>query len=145
MQGLGNDYIYVNQDEEKIDDYSNLSILLSKRHFAVGADGIITISKSDKADFFMQIYNADGSKGEMCGNGIRCVGKYVYDNKLTDKTHLTVDTLAGIKMVDSNIYRNLILPSEKAFAYKMKLEAIKHQGKKNKLLHKVWRSRSRYP
>lgn len=103
MQGLGNDYIYINADEEQIDDYSDLAILLSKRHFAVGADGIITISKSDKADFFMQIYNADGSKGEMCGNGIRCVGKYVYDNHLTDKTHLTVDTLAGIKVLDLNV------------------------------------------
>ena len=97
MHGLGNDYIYINADEEKIDDYSKLAILLSKRHFAVGADGIITISKSDKADFFMQIYNADGSKGEMCGNGIRCVGKYVYDKHLTDKTELTVETLAGVK------------------------------------------------
>ena len=103
MHGLGNDYIYINEDVEGNIDYSNLAILLSKRHFAVGADGIITISKSDKADFFMQIYNADGSKGEMCGNGIRCVGKYVYDKHLTDKTHLTIDTLAGIKILDLNV------------------------------------------
>ena len=109
MQGLGNDYIYINQDEEKIDDYSKLSVLLSKRHFAVGADGIITISKSDKADFFMQIYNADGSKGEMCGNGIRCVGKYVYEKHLTDKKHLTVDTLAGIKVLDLNVVNGKVI------------------------------------
>ena len=103
MHGLGNDYIYINDDIEKREDYSNLAIILSKRHFAVGADGIITISKSDRADFFMQIYNADGSKGEMCGNGIRCVGKYVYDNHLTDKEELTIDTLAGIKKLKLDI------------------------------------------
>lgn len=85
------------------DNYPELSIKLSDRHFGIGADGIITISKSDKADFFMQIYNADGSKGEMCGNGIRCVGKYVYDNKLTYKTKLSIETLAGIKYLDLNV------------------------------------------
>ena len=108
MQGLGNDYIYVYIDEETNLDFSELAIKLSKRHFAVGADGIITISKSAKADFFMQIYNADGSKGEMCGNGIRCVGKYVYDNHLTDKEHITVDTLAGIKVLDLNVVDNKV-------------------------------------
>lgn len=137
MQGLGNDYIYVNQDEEKIDDYSNLSILLSKRHFAVGADGIITISKSDKADFFMQIYNADGSKGEMCGNGIRCVGKYVYDNKLTDKTHLTVDTLGGIKMLDLNVVdgkvKSVIVDMENPLTHDG--EVLTHDYDINKLTH----------
>ncbi len=103
MHGLGNDYIYVYDENNNKYDYSKLAIKLSPRHTGIGADGIITISKSDKSDFFMQIYNADGSKGEMCGNGIRCVGKYVYDNKLTNKTSITIDTLAGIKYLDLNV------------------------------------------
>lgn len=103
MHGLGNDYIYINDMVEKCDDYRKLSAILSDRHKGIGADGIITIGSSEKADFFMQIYNADGSKGEMCGNGIRCVGKYVFDNKLTDKTSITVETLAGIKYLDLNV------------------------------------------
>lgn len=111
MHGLGNDYIYVNTMEEGNRDYSKLAVLLSDRHFGIGADGIITISKPENnvdADFFMQIYNADGSKGEMCGNGIRCVGKYVYDNGLTNKTHLKIDTLAGIKNLDLKIVDNKV-------------------------------------
>lgn len=107
MHGLGNDYIYI-EDNGKNIDYSKLSIILSDRHKGIGADGIITISKSNKADFFMQIYNADGSKGEMCGNGIRCVGKYVYDNHLTNKTSITIDTLAGIKYLDLNVENNIV-------------------------------------
>lgn len=103
MHGLGNDYIYINLLEEKKEDFAELSKILSHRHFGIGADGIITISKSDKADFFMQIYNADGSKGEMCGNGIRCVAKYVYENGLTDKTKITIDTLAGIKTLELSL------------------------------------------
>lgn len=103
MHGLGNDYIYVNTIDEGERDYSKLAIKYSERHFGIGADGIITISKSDRADFFMQIYNADGSKGEMCGNGIRCVGKYVFDNGLTDKTNISIDTLAGIKYLELKI------------------------------------------
>lgn len=103
MHGLGNDYIYINDMVEKCDNYSELAIILSDRHKGIGGDGIITIGKSDKADFFMQIYNADGSKGEMCGNGIRCVGKYVYDNGLTNKTSLDIETIAGIKHLDLNI------------------------------------------
>ncbi len=75
MHGLGNDYIYINLLEEHLDNINELSKELSERHFSVGADGIITIDKSNNADFFMRIYNADGSEGEMCGNGIRCVGK----------------------------------------------------------------------
>lgn len=103
MHGLGNDYIYINTIEEGEYDFSSLAKILSHRHFGIGGDGIITISSSPKADFFMQIYNADGSKGEMCGNGIRCVGKYVYEMGLTDKTHLAIDTLAGIKYVDLQV------------------------------------------
>ena len=97
MEGLGNDYVYVNCFEEKIDNASEIAIAVSDRHFGIGSDGLILIKPSDKADFFMEMYNADGSQGKMCGNGIRCVGKYVYDFGLTDKTEITVDTLAGIK------------------------------------------------
>ena len=85
MQGIGNDYVYVNCFEEKIENPSKLAVKISDRHFGVGADGLIMINPSEKADFEMEMYNADGSRGEMCGNGIRCVGKYVYDHKLTDK------------------------------------------------------------
>lgn len=106
MHGLGNDYIYINLMEEKVDDLSNLAVLFSDRHFGIGGDGIITISSSDKADFFMQIYNADGSKGEMCGNGIRCVGKYVYEKGLTNKEELDIETLAGVKHLKLNIKDN---------------------------------------
>lgn len=97
MHGLGNDYIYVDTSKEKVDNPSALAVKLSDRHFGVGADGLILINPSDVADFEMEMYNADGSRGEMCGNGIRCVGKYVYDFGLTDKKELSIETLAGIK------------------------------------------------
>ncbi|WP_455720793.1 diaminopimelate epimerase [Agathobacter sp.] len=97
MHGCGNDYVYVNLFEEKLEDPAKVSIAVSDRHFGIGSDGIITIEPSDKADFRMRIYNADGSEAEMCGNGIRCVAKYVYDHKLTDKTEISVETGAGIK------------------------------------------------
>lgn len=103
MEGLGNDYVYVNCFEEQIDNPSELSIAVSDRHFGIGSDGLILIKPSDKADFFMEMYNADGSQGKMCGNGIRCVGKYVYDNGLTDKTDIVVDTLAGLKYLKLNV------------------------------------------
>ena len=97
MEGLGNDYVYVNCLEETVEDPARLSIRVSDRHFGIGSDGLILIRKSDKADFGMDMYNADGSRGKMCGNGIRCVGKYVYDHGLTAKTRLTISTLSGIK------------------------------------------------
>ncbi|MBQ8924613.1 MAG: diaminopimelate epimerase [Lachnospiraceae bacterium] len=97
MEGLGNDYVYVNCFEEKVENPSELSIKISDRHFGVGSDGLILIKPSDIADFTMEMYNADGSQSEMCGNGIRCVGKYVYDYGLTDRENITVETLAGIK------------------------------------------------
>lgn len=97
MQGLGNDYIYLDCINRYIEDVSALAIQMSDRHFGVGGDGIICIYPSACADFRMEIYNADGSRAEMCGNGIRCVGKYVYDHGLTHRTELTVETLAGIK------------------------------------------------
>ena len=99
MHGCGNDYVYVNLFEEKLDDPARVSIYVSDRHFGIGSDGLITIGPSDKADFRMRIYNADGSEAEMCGNGIRCVAKYVYDHKLTDKTEISVQTGAGVKIL----------------------------------------------
>lgn len=103
MQGLGNDYVYVNCFEEKIENPSELAVRISDRHFGVGSDGLIMINPSDKADFEMEMYNADGSRGEMCGNGIRCVGKYVYDHGMTDKTQVSVETLGGIKHLDLTV------------------------------------------
>ena len=103
MQGLGNDYVYVNCFQEKIENPSELSIKVSDRHFGIGADGLILIKPSDVADFEMEMYNADGSQGAMCGNGIRCVAKYVYDYGLTDKTSITVNTKSGIKYLDLTI------------------------------------------
>ena len=97
MHGCGNDYVYVNLFEEKVEDPNAVSIKVSDRHFGIGSDGLITIGPSDKADFRMRMYNADGSEGEMCGNGIRCVAKYVYDHNLTNKTEISVETGAGIK------------------------------------------------
>lgn len=97
MQGLGNDYVYVNCMEQMVEDAAETARRVSDRHFGIGSDGLILICPSDKADFEMRMYNADGSRGEMCGNGIRCVGKYVYDYGLTDKTSLSVETLGGIK------------------------------------------------
>ena len=97
MEGLGNDYVYINCFEEKVENPSEISVKVSDRHFGIGSDGLILIKPSEIADFTMEMYNADGSQSEMCGNGIRCVGKYVYDYGLTDKEDITVETLAGIK------------------------------------------------
>ncbi|MBQ7668553.1 MAG: diaminopimelate epimerase [Clostridia bacterium] len=100
MHGLGNDYLYVYGEPENPEE---LSRKLSERHFGAGSDGMIWISKSDVADFKMRIFNADGSEAKMCGNGIRCVGKYVYDKGYTKKEHLTIETLAGIRTLDLNL------------------------------------------
>lgn len=97
MHGIGNDYVYVNCFEESVKNPAEVSKFVSDRHFGIGSDGLILISPSAIADFRMNIYNADGSQAEMCGNGIRCVAKYVYDYGLTDKTEISVETLAGIK------------------------------------------------
>lgn len=103
MHGLGNDYVYVNGFVEKIENPSEAAIIVSDRHFGIGADGLICINPSEVADFEMAMYNADGSRGEMCGNGIRCVGKYVYDKGLTDKTLVAVETLGGIKYLELTV------------------------------------------
>ncbi len=97
MQGAGNDYVYVNCFEQTVENAPELARRISDRHFGVGSDGLILIAPSDVADVQMIMYNADGSRAQMCGNGIRCVGKYAHDRGLTDKTVLTVETLAGIK------------------------------------------------
>ncbi len=103
MQGLGNDYVYMDAIHQKIDNESDLARFVSDRHFGIGSDGLILICKSDVADFKMRMFNADGSEAEMCGNGIRCVGKFVYDKGLTYKTTLKIETLAGIKTLNLNI------------------------------------------
>lgn len=103
MQGLGNDYVYVNCFQEKIENPVEVAIKVSNRNFGIGSDGLIMINPSKVADFEMEMYNADGSRGKMCGNGIRCVGKYVYDYGLTDKTSISVETLGGIKYLDFTI------------------------------------------
>ncbi len=103
MHGLGNDYIYLNLITESLPNLSYLAKVLSDRHFGIGGDGIITIEKSQVADYKMRIFNADGSEAEMCGNGIRCVGKYLYDNHLTSKEEISIETLSGIKYLTLNI------------------------------------------
>ena len=98
MQGAGNDYVYIDCTQSRpAVDMAQLAIQISDRHFGVGADGLILICPSERADFRMEMYNADGSQGRMCGNGIRCVGKFVYDRHLTDQTEITVETLAGLR------------------------------------------------
>lgn len=103
MHGLGNDYVYVDCFKEKIENPPETAKFVSDRHFGIGSDGLIMINPSDKADFEMEMYNADGSRGEMCGNGIRCVAKYVYDYGLTDKTSIAVETLGGIKYLELTV------------------------------------------
>lgn len=105
MHGLGNDYVYIDctKNKNKIDTPEELSKKVSDRHFGIGSDGLILICDSDKCDFKMRMFNADGSEAEMCGNGIRCVGKYVYDFGLTDKNKITIETKAGVKKLKLNI------------------------------------------
>ncbi|MDE5586109.1 MAG: diaminopimelate epimerase, partial [Muribaculaceae bacterium] len=100
MHGCGNDYIYIDCRDGMPENVSELAVRLSDRHKGVGGDGIILICHSDNADFLMRIFNADGSEGRMCGNGIRCVAKYVFDKGMTDKHHLEIDTLSGVKIID---------------------------------------------
>lgn len=103
MHGLGNDYVYVNCFEETISNPPEVSKFVSDRHFGIGSDGLIMINPSKVADFEMEMYNADGSRAEMCGNGIRSVAKYVYDYGLTEKTSISIETLAGIKYLDLTV------------------------------------------
>lgn len=103
MQGCGNDYVYVDCTKDVIDNIPETARRVSDRHFGIGSDGLILIRTSKKADFMMDMYNYDGSRAQMCGNGIRCVAKYVYDNKLTDKKHLQIETLSGIRDLDLTV------------------------------------------
>lgn len=115
MEGLGNDYVYVDCTSFLLEGEKakNVAKFVSDRHFGIGADGLILIKKSDVADFTMEMYNADGSQGEMCGNGIRCVGKFVYDKGLTNKTNVSVETKAGIR------YLELFIKDEKVDTVKV--------------------------
>ena len=113
MHGLGNDYVYMDAINQIIKDRNELAKKVSDRHFGIGSDGLILICKSNIADFRMQMFNSDGTEAEMCGNGIRCVGKFVYDNGFTNKKNLTIETLAGIKKLE------LITKKEKVEAVKV--------------------------
>ena len=103
MHGLGNDYVYIDAINQNIENKSELAQFVSNRHFGIGSDGLILIERSEVADFKMAMFNADGSQAEMCGNGIRCVAKFVYDKKMTDKTTIKIETLAGIKTLELNV------------------------------------------
>lgn len=103
MEGCGNDYVYVNGFENEIENPNKVAEIVSNRNFGIGSDGLIIVNPSKVADFKMNMYNADGSEGKMCGNGIRCVAKFVYDYKMTDKDIITVETLSGIKTLVLNV------------------------------------------
>ncbi len=106
MEGLGNDYVYIDctqMEESQIKDIAYLAKILSNRHFGIGSDGLILICRSNTEDFKMKMFNQDGTEAEMCGNGIRCVGKFVYDKGLTNKTNLRIETLAGVKKLELHI------------------------------------------
>lgn len=129
MQGCGNDYIFVNGFQERIAEKAKTAQALSDRHFGVGADGMILIGPSETADFSMSMYNADGSAGEMCGNGIRCLGKYVYEKGLTAKTELAIETRAGLrhlwlKTENGRVRRVLVDMGEHQFLRKERLEVL---------------------
>jgi diaminopimelate epimerase len=108
MHGCGNDYVYINGLTENVDDPKSLSIKMSDRHFGVGSDGIVLILPSETSDFKMRMFNADGSEAEMCGNAIRCVGKYVYDNKMIESEEVTIETLAGVKKLELTVENNYV-------------------------------------
>ena len=138
MQGIGNDYVYIDCTKKELENPEKISQIVSDRHFGIGSDGLILILNSKIADFKMEIYNADGRQAEMCGNGIRCVAKFVYDKGLTDKTKIKIETLAGIKELELNVENGKvktvkvdmgepILEAEKIPVYideKMKAEGI---------------------
>ena len=108
MHGLGNDYVYMDAINQNIENRNELAKFVSDRHFGIGSDGLILICPSERADFKMQMFNSDGTEAEMCGNGIRCVGKFVYDKGLTNKETIKIETLAGIKILELNIENNII-------------------------------------
>lgn len=109
MHGCGNDYIYIDCFKETVANESELAVKLSDRHFGIGGDGIILIKKGMKADFEMVMYNADGSRGAMCGNGIRCVAKYAYDNGYTDKTSFSIESMGAVKYIDVTVENGKVI------------------------------------
>lgn len=109
MHGCGNDYIYIDCFKETVANESELAVKLSDRHFGIGGDGIILIKKGTKADFEMVMYNADGSRGAMCGNGIRCVAKYAYDNGYTDKTSFSIESMGAVKYIDVTVENGKVI------------------------------------
>lgn len=108
MQGCGNDYIYINCMEEIVKDPEKLAITMSERHFGVGADGLVLIHPSAIGDFRMQMFNLDGSESEMCGNAVRCIGKYVYERGLTHKTRILLETKGGVRYLDLHIENGIV-------------------------------------
>ena len=108
MHGTGNDYVYINLFEEKVEDPGALSVRISDRHFGIGSDGLILIAPSEEADCRMIMYNADGSEGEMCGNGIRCVAKYAYEHGIAKDTHMTIETKSGIKTLELTVEDGIV-------------------------------------
>lgn len=108
MHGIGNDYIFVNCFEEIVQDPSRQALIMSRQHFGVGADGLVLIESSDTADFGMRIFNSDGSEAEMCGNAARCIGKYVYERGITEKTELTLDTKSGIRQLSLTVEKGKV-------------------------------------
>lgn len=112
MHGCGNDYIYFNCFENPIENPEELSIKLSDRHFSIGGDGIVLICPSDVADAKMRMFNADGSEGKMCGNAIRCVGKYIYERNIAKKPVVTIETLSGIKTLELNIVDEAVVSAK---------------------------------
>lgn len=112
MHGAGNDYIYVNCFKESVKNPEKFSVKVSDRHFGVGSDGLVLICPSEVADFKMAMYNADGSQGKMCGNAARCVAKYVYDNKMTDKKNISLETLSGIKYIELRVENSVAVAAK---------------------------------
>ena len=109
MEGCGNDYIYINAMEEEVRNPEMLAVAMSERHFGIGADGLVLILDSDVADFRMRMFNLDGSEGEMCGNAVRCIAKYVYERGLTDKEEITLETLGCIKVLRLHIQNGVVI------------------------------------
>lgn len=112
MHGIGNDYVYVDGFKEKIPNPNAFSKFISDRHFGIGGDGLVMILPSEKADFRMRMFNADGSEGKMCGNATRCIGKFVYEAGYTTKTNITLETLSGIKYLKLNVEDGMVISVE---------------------------------
>lgn len=118
MQAFGNDYVYIDAIHQSLPNLPELARFVSNRHFAIGSDGMVLICPSDVADFRMRMFNPDGTEGEMCGNALRSVGKYVYDHALTDKTEVKIETLGGIKTVWLTIDKREAKDGERQMPYK---------------------------